>query len=155
MTLKVRDMTCGPYPVDVLVGCETALIVFAAAFGGLNDAAWIADAGLTATCVDNDPEKLDRMWLEYPDAWEFVCMDAYEFASVDRQWDIVSLDPFTNDFNRCADNIEAWCRLAKRTVVIGTGRDTILEPPTGWKVTRSLFRTSYEGGVYWKVLERA
>lgn len=156
MTLKVRDVTCGPYPVEHLVGHQTALIVFAAAFGGLNDGAWIHDAGLTATCVDNDRDALDAMWLHYPDTWEFVCADAYEFAALtERQWDVVSLDPFTNEFDRCAENIAAFCRLARHVVIVGTGACTNLEAPPFWRTAARMYRTGYEGGVYWTVLERA
>lgn len=154
-TRMVVDTSCGPYPTDKLVGLETALILFSAAFGGMNDCAWIADAGLRATCVDLDGERLDEMREQYPDGWEFVRLDAYEFAAVDAQWDVVSCDPFTNEFDRCADNVEAWCRLARHVVILGTGTHTVVEPPAGWKVTAKVKRSEYAGGVYWTVVEPA
>ncbi len=151
---------CHPYPAWVLEGCETALVVFAAEFGGMNDCAWIVDAGLRATCVDINPEKLEAMRENYPDDWEFVCGDAYVYALGSHHlatdgglWDIVSLDPFTNHFQKCADNIEAWCKLARRAVIIGTGTDTITKSPLGWQQTDCVKRTNYQGGVYWTVLE--
>lgn len=151
----VVDVSSGPYPVDSLVGCETALILFAAAFGGMNDAAWVADAGLRATCVDLDGEKLDEMRDNYPDDWGFVRTDAYHYPAVaGPTWDVVSCDPFTNEFQRCADNIEAWCRLARHVVILGTGTHTVVEPPAGWKITSKIKRTDYAGGVWWTTLER-
>src|SRR4051812_16962494 len=117
-----------PYPLWALEGCETALIVFASEFGGMNDAAWVVDAGVRATCVDINADKLNAMRENYPDDWSFVCQDAYEFAALtDGRWDVVSLDPFTNHFDRCADNIKVWCKLARRAVIIGTGTDTIIK----------------------------
>ncbi len=142
------------YPEHLLVGCETALVVFAAAFGGLNDASWIRDSGLTATCLDQDGEKLEEMRGDYPSDWEFICEDAWTFET-DRQWDVVSLDPFTQDFNRCVDSLPKWCRMARHSVIFGTGRDTIIDVPYGWVVTGTVWRSPYDGGVYWTTLERS
>lgn len=152
-----RPEKCHPYPVWALKGCETALIVFASEFGGMNDAAWIVDEGLRATCVDINAEKLEAMKGNYPDDWEYVVADAYDFAGEcaggPYKWDVVSLDPFTNHFDRCAENIEAWCRLARNAVIVGTGTDTTIITPLGWQQTDCLKRTDYQGGVFWTVLE--
>jgi hypothetical protein len=158
--LKTND---GNYPHSVLVGCETALVVFAAGFLGQQDAVWIADAGLRATLVDEDAAKLNYMRGLYPDDWKYHCADAYAWCSATEQailttspngqWDIVSLDPWTNQFDRCADMIATWCRLARHAVIIGTGTDTVVEPPAGWEVTDVRKRTDYDGGVFWTVLE--
>lgn len=155
MTIAVEKSH--PYPTRVLEGRETALIVFAAAFAGMNDAAWIAETPVQATCVDNDREKLEAMRDLYPDGWRFVLADAYDFAVDPKnvKWDVVSCDPFTNQFNDCAEFIGAWCRLAEHAVVIGTGIGTVVEPPDGWEITEVLKRTDYEGGVFWTVLEPA
>lgn len=152
MTVAVEKLH--DYPVAVLEGCETALIVFAAEFCGSNDAAWIADAGLRATCVDENAGRLQEMVRHYPADWSYVCTDAYSLPSTLR-YDVVSLDPFTNHMDRCAANIEAWCQLARRAVIIGTGVDTVVEAPDGWQITDRVKRTDYQGGVYWTVLERA
>jgi hypothetical protein len=144
-----------PYPDRLLIGRQTALVVFAAAFHGLNDASWIADADLRATCVDLDAVKLDEMADIYPRDWAFVCADAYDLAArTQRQWDVVSCDPFTNEMQRCADNIEDWCRLARHAVILGTGTDTVVDVPDGWFVTGTVWRTGLDGGVYWTTLER-
>lgn len=153
----VAPEKCHPYPEWALQGCETALIVFAAEFGGMNDAAWIRDAGLRATCVDVNAEKLIDMEQWYPADWEFVVADAYNFHPEDwpheGRWDVVSLDPFTNHFQKCADNIAEWCAMARRAVIIGTGTDTVIKSPAGWQQTDCVKRTDYQGGVYWTVLE--
>lgn len=143
-----------PYPVWALKGCNTALIVFASEFGGMNDAAWIAEAGLTATCVDINADKLEAMKPNYPDDWSYICTDAYTLPSSLR-YDVVSLDPFTNHFQKCADNIDLWCSIARRAVIIGTGTDTVIKSPQGWIQTDCVKRTDYQGGVYWNVLEPA
>jgi hypothetical protein len=66
----------------------------------------------------------------------------------------VSCDPFTNQFTACADHIETWCRLARHVVILGTGTDTIVNPPAGWEITQTIKRSEYAGGVYWTCLER-
>lgn len=152
----VVDVSCGPYPTDKLVGLQTALVLFSAAFGGMNDAAWIADAGLQAVCVDTDGEKLEEMRETYPENWAFVRWDAYQYVTeAQGQMDVVSCDPFTNEFDRCADNIESWCQLARHVVILGTGTHTVVEPPAGWEITDVVKRSEYAGGVFWSVLERA
>lgn len=149
--LKTDD---GNYPHGILVGCDTALVVFAAGFLGQQDAVWIADAGLRATLVDENKVKLDYMRGLYPDDWVYLCEDAYRFGeTTDDEWDIVSLDPWTNQFDRCADMIATWCRLARHAVVLGTGRDTVVRPPAGWSVTDTRQRSDYDGGVWWTILE--
>lgn len=142
------------YPVGVLVGCETALVLFAAAFGGRQDAYWMAEAGLTATCVDIDGDKLREMAENYPAGWEFVNADAYEFvAATDRRWDVVSADPWTNQFAQAAEALPAMCRAASRAVILGVGAGALLSPPAGWEETGRVRRSDYDGGVFWAVLE--
>lgn len=147
------------YPRHALLGCEDALVLFAAAFHGAQDAVWIADAGLTATCVDIDQFKLMQMEDAYPDEWSFVCADAFEYttgAAIDakRQWDVVSVDCPSNLFDRCAELVPLWCLLARRAVILGTGIHTDVVPPTGWQITERRSRSNFQGGVYWTVLER-
>lgn len=146
------------FPLELLEKDDTALVLFAAGFLGVQDAVWVREAGMTATCVDSDPDKLAEMQPLYPDGWEFVQSDAYEFAFNDterRQWDIVTADPWTNGMDRCARFVHEWCRLARKAVVIGTGTDTVVKAPDGWEVTGTHKRTDYNGGVYWTVLEPA
>lgn len=144
------------FPHHALQGCDSALVMFCAAFGGNQDARWVRDAGLTATCIDLDQPKLHAMANSYPKDWRFLCGDVYEFpASTTDMWDVVTLDPFTNQFDRCAGMIDDWCRLARHAVVIGTGAETIVEAPDGWEVTGTYQRSTYDGGVYWTLVERA
>lgn len=142
------------FPHHLLGGKETALVLFAAGFHGAQDAIWVHDAGLTATCVDQDAAKLGEMILAYPEGWEFVCGDAFEYANLtQRKWDVVTIDCPTNLFGRCADAIDLWCSLAWEAVVLGTG-DYDVAPPDGWRVADTIGRSSYRGGVYWTVLVR-
>jgi len=153
----IQDLEAGAtYPGHLLDGCDTALVMFAAGFLGKQDAYWIADAGLKATCVDVDAAKLQQMQTMYPDAWHFVIQDAYDYAEHDAgrwTWDIVSLDPWTQDFDRCAAQIGTWCYLANRAVILGTGAATRVTPPKGWNITEIRKRSDYMGGVYWTCLE--
>lgn len=155
---QIRDADDQGFPQEVLVGCESALVLFAAGFYGRQDAFWIAEAGLKATCVDVDGERLQVMRAIYPEGWEFVEVDAYEYAELSwrmhRVWDVVTADPYTNHFTVCADNIDGWCRLARRAVILGTGVDTSVTVPPGWRVESVWQRSTYKGGVWWTVLER-
>lgn len=148
------DADVALYPTDVLEGCESALVLFAAAFYGRQDCAAIATAGLTATCVDHDHEKLGAMVLAYPEGWEYVHGDAYRYAQATRRrWDVVSLDPFTNQMQTCANLLPWWCGLANRAVVLGTGVGTEVVAPTGWRVTDRTRRSGFAGGTFWTVLQ--
>jgi hypothetical protein len=149
----------GLYPADILQDCETALILFAAAFHGRQDGIWIADAGIRATCVDIDADKLTAMKPLYPSNWEYVIEDAFEFAErshtlAQRQWDVVSIDCFTNHFDRCAELLPLWCLLASKAVVLGID-ERPLTIPEGWELSGRKFRSNFNGGVYWAVIERA
>jgi hypothetical protein len=142
------------YPQAVLEGCETALVLFAAAFHGQQDAVWFAEAGLAATCVDVDAEKLGEMEQVYPQDWEYVYGDAFAYATAaDRVWDVVSLDPPSDLFARCAELLPLWCLLANRAVILGTGKDTLVVPPPGWQITNRLWRSWFQGGTYWTVVK--
>lgn len=153
----IRDLDAGAaFPGALLRGRKDALVLFAAGFLGKQDALWVAEAGLTATCVDTDAKLLRTMEGMYPSGWEFVEADAYTFAeTTDRQWDVVSLDCPSNQFQRCADHAPTWCRIAKHAVILGTGLHTLVKAPAGWKVTDHRKRSNYLGGVWWTNLERA
>jgi hypothetical protein len=145
------------FPHSVLAGAETALVLFCAAFYGEQDAVWIAEAGLRATCVDTDAERVQVMKRIYPPDWDFIVANVYEFVydALLCKWDVVTVDCGSAQFDRCADLISVFCGLARRAVVLGTGFATVVLPPNGWSVTRILFRSPFRGGVYWTVLEAA
>lgn len=146
------------FPLELLEEDDEALVLFAAGFHGLNDAVWIRESGMTATCVDSDPDKLAEMRPLYPGDWQFVESDVYSFAfglTSREQWDIVTVDPWTQDMDRCARFVKEWCRLARKAVVLGTGVGTVVEAPVGWKVTGTRKRSDHDGGVLWTVLEPA
>jgi hypothetical protein len=139
----------------MLAGCESALVLFAAAWLGRQDAVYMADAGLVATCVDRDETRLLEMRSFYPNDWRFVCADVFEFAEqTGDQWDVVSLDPFTNEFQRCAQLLPLWCDLARDAVVVATGPGVAMSIPDGWRMSEMRRRSDFKGGVYWAVLTR-
>jgi hypothetical protein len=143
------------FPRHLLEGQETGLVLFAAGFYGMHDAYWMAEAGVRATCVDIDQEKLETMRRIYPDDWTFACQDAFELAeSLDRRFDVVTVDPGSNWFERVADLTELWCSLARRAAVIGAGVGTKdMRAPEGWRVTDTRRRSNHLGGVFWVVME--
>lgn len=153
----VRDPLANEtYPTDVLAGCETGLCVFSAAFFGRQDAWYMAKAGMVVDCVDTDAVRLTQMAAVYPDGWHYISEDAFEYAEQASregvEYDVVSLDPFTNLFDRCAETLPLWCSLATRAVVLGS-RETPPDAPEGWRVAQVRKRSDFDGGVYWTVLE--
>mgnify|MGYP003694197939 CR=1 FL=1 len=78
--------------------------------------------GCRATCVDNDVKALALMRDAYPDDWNFIVGDAFEFPKTTRKmWDLVTVDVYTSDFDRAAQMTQEWCDMARRAVVLGTG----------------------------------
>jgi hypothetical protein len=161
----VAVLTEAPYPTEYLAGCRTALLLFCAAFLGKQDAQPAREAGLLGSCVDTDADKLLEMATQYPDDWKFFHDDAFSFAAraqlEGRTWDVVSLDPFTNYFESCANLAHLWCDIANRVVIIGSDltRYRRTEAPEGWvkrePMKRSQFRMGgYNDAVYWTILER-
>lgn len=157
---QIRDVGSGEsYPTKVLEGCESALVLFAAAFLGKQDAFWIAEAGLQADCVDIDEARLAQMADLYPGDWFFTVMDVFEFAEAAKeagqQWDVVSIDCPTGLFSKCAEEVGLWCGLARHAVILGHGGASSRAPlPRGWRLTDWRKRSSFMGGVYWAVLEK-
>ena len=69
-----------------------------------------------------------------------------------RQWDVVTLDPFTSLVDRCAEDIGLWCQLARRLVVLGTLHETPVWTPLDG--IRSEIRKRSDNYA-WRVLRRA
>lgn len=140
------------YPTEILARCETALMLFAAGFLGEQDAAWVEEAGLVATCVDNDRERLVEMAAMYPDGWTFVCEDVFRFArSAKWRWDLVSVDCPSGAFEKCERLLPLWCSLARVGVVLGTAPGVRVATPDGWRVVRTVRRSPIAD---WTLLER-
>lgn len=152
MTATVVDT----FPTSYLDKSESALVVFAAAYGGAQDAAHIRDAGLHAVCVDHDYDKLEQMRDQYPPDWVFIDLDAFKFLDQalarNFTFDAVTLDPFTGDtMDRTIEHLPDWCKLARRVVICGVdGRE--LAVPDGWRIKTKTWRSNNRGGVYWAVL---
>ena len=146
------------YPREALRGLRTALVGFCAAFLGRQDCAWIEEAGLTATCVDMDAERLVEMREPLPRA---SGRSSATTSTATRRRSTPSATSSTwsrstrrrTSSTRCADNAELWCALARRLVVLGTGRYTSLVVPDGWAVSSTHYRSAFRGGVYWTTLE--
>lgn len=126
-----------PYPADMLDGCRTGLLLFAAAFLGVNDGIHFARKQLVCTCVDTNEERLSRMEALYPPEWLFEAEDAWEFARAAQErgktWDAVSVDTFTgNATHRSLDSLELWCSLANRCLTVTVAKGQECEIPDGW-----------------------
>jgi hypothetical protein len=146
------------YPDSHLKGLATAFVGFCGGFDGRQDCAHIAAAGLEAVCVDRSARRLEGMRELYPSAWQFVVADVYAYADMryaqGARFDVVSLDPYTNQFQECADHIDLWCSLARVVVIIGTGRQTHIPLPDGWFFGDQIRRSGYQGGTFWTLLGR-
>lgn len=158
----IENLYCGSvYPgPQFFEGCKTALCIFSAEWFGMQDAYWIAKHGMTGTCIDLQGDKLALMREYYPEGWEFIEADAYEFAADaledKRQWDALTLDPWTGQFQTCADLLPQWTALARKTVVLGHGNYRLHRPeaPEGWTMTQDIKRSDYKGGIDWLVFQR-
>ena len=154
---SVRNIADDTYPKERLVGIGSALMCFCAAFMGRQDCIWVADAGITATAVDHELEHVELMQKAYPDDWEFVTADVYDYAAKryaeGMSYDLVSLDPSSNQFAEAAALCALWCGIADKLVIMGTGEETELDPPFGWREVDRVFRSGKYGGSYWAVLE--
>jgi extradiol dioxygenase family protein len=144
-----------PYPTELLEGAETALCMFSAAFLGHNAEIHFAEAGIKTTCVDIDGPRLDEMKQLYPDDWQFVLEDAWQFAeraaSVDVKWDIVSVDTFRgNATERSLTTLELWCSIANKAVLATLEIGQTYDTPEGWQA--DTFQRNRE--VFWLVLTR-
>ena len=154
-TLEHVAMQARPYPVHLLKGCETGLVLFAAAFLGHNDAIHFAEAGMTCECVDVDGDRLDEMRELYPDDWAFYEADAWTYAQAAQReeltWDVISADTFTGSvMRRSLDSLELWTSLARRVVTATYTAGEAYEVPKGWQ--GELFHRA--ALVYWLVLTR-
>jgi hypothetical protein len=141
VTLDELRARSGPYPKELLPGCETALVLFGAAFLGANDAIHLADAGIAAvTVVDIDGDRLERMRALYPPTWRFVAADAFAFSATEREagarYDLLSIDPFTGLMPRCREHLPVFLELARRALVLGVEHGGVFEPPAGWRASR-------------------
>jgi len=153
---ELRDPSDKSFPENVLEGCRDALVLFAQAWYGKQDAVYVANAGLVGTCVDARDHNFQAMRELYPAGWEFVKADVYQFVEdTERTWDVVTVDCPSGHFQRCADLLAELCSLATRAVVLGSGAKTRITVPGGWVQTARNRRSTMYGGVYWTVLERA
>ena len=146
------------FPRHALRGSRTALCLFAAAFGGKQDAAWLEEAGLRTTCVDTDEARLREMRDVYPDAWEFVHGDALEvisrYAEEGMRFDVVTADPFTGTtMEATAEAIRELCAVARELVIVGVDRWTTIDAPAGWQIVDTRKRSTFKGGTFWVVLQ--
>ena len=148
-----------PYPAHLLDGCETGLVLFAAAFLGHNDAIHFAEAGLETTCVDIDEPapRRDARALSRVVGVPCTPMRGHCAQAAKREeftWDAVSVDTFTGSLMDMAlDSLELWTSLANRlvTVTITTPVMDAVNVPHGWET--SLYPRSRD--VSWLVLTRA
>lgn len=153
-SLEHVAMQARPYPTHLLEGCETGLVLFAAAFLGHNDAIHFALEDVQTTCVDVNADRLEEMSELYPDEWRFVADDAWHFAErhVGRdQWDAVSVDTFTGEaMDRSLQNLGLWGSLARKFVTVTLTDGASYTVPSGF----NSYHFERGPGVYWLVLER-
>lgn len=161
------DVEALAFPRDVLVGVESALILFASGRGGATDGRWFAEAGIdNVTLVDWDSETLGPMKARSPENWTSLCVDVRRFENINRssKWDHVSADPPSQLAPEIVERIPRWLRDASKSATITVYRHCFagepsldapeLVPPAGWVFTRLIKRGEFRGGIYWLVAER-
>jgi len=100
------------------------------------------------------------MMPHYPKGWKWLTADVFDSAPLwiynGRKYDVVSLDPFSNLFRKCAYMAHMWCQLSNRVVIMGSSLAThgLVIPPRGWTKHDPLKRSDFNGGTYWTILER-
>jgi len=102
----------------------TGLLLFGCAHKGDNDGVHFLKAGLRSHVIDIDPARIEAMRPGYPDEWSFIMADAYRFASDatrrGQRWDVVSVDPFSEDADLVFAGIDSlWKPLARMRLVVG------------------------------------
>jgi hypothetical protein len=160
LVLEHIAMRARPYPAASLEGCETGLVLFAAAYMGHNDAIHFAEAGIPTVCVDTDGERLEYMQQLYAKCpgWSFVEMDAWIYArgcgALETTFDVVSLDPFSGDcMQHVLEDVELWASLANRVLILGIAAGYTYRMPRGWRL--ALEDVERARGVWWSVLRRS
>lgn len=132
----MNGLSLGPYPTELLEGAGSALFLFGAGFLGANDAGHAAAAGVPSTVVDIDEAKLEQMRGLYPDDWEFVRADAFDYIAAQRgrrRWDLVSVDPFLGSSDlRCQAILPGLLELTNGPLVLGCARLASPDIPAGW-----------------------
>lgn len=155
-TLEHVARDAGAYPVELVEAADSALILFAAAFMGRNDAIHFATEGVRdVTLVDLDAGRLEMMRGLYRDeGWKWIAGDAWEvareLAEAGERFDVVSVDTFTGEAEeKSLGSLGLWTSLANEAVVATASSDSAYRVPTGWS-TRIVWRSLH---VYWLVLE--
>jgi len=88
------------FPYKLFHRVESACCFFTAQFYGKNDVVHLNRVGVkNVTLVDLDKKKLEHMEEIYPETWETVVADAFEFASAalaaGKQYELVVCDPYS------------------------------------------------------------
>lgn len=130
-----------PYPTQYLEGLATGVCLFGAAFLGTNDAVHFWEAGLETQVVDVDFARMAEMRRLYPPEWNFVVMDAWQYAEGcarnEVAFDAVSVDCFTGDAElRALSSLELWTSIANELVTVTATPGKPFRVPDGWKVSR-------------------
>lgn len=152
------DLARASFPHRLLADCESALLLFCAGLYGRNDGYWLEQAGIAdVTGIDLDEEKLAHMMSLYPESWIFQVGDAFN-VQPERTFDLVCVDAPTQLTARAASEVDRWCSLAEKAVVLGLHWEPLVSTgftfPERWTATELSKRANHRGGTYWLVLER-
>lgn len=112
------------FPVELLRKDDTALCLFSAHWGGLQDAAFLRDASLARVlCIDTNERKLNAMVKHYPESWGFSAIDAFKFIdAADGSWDVVTTDCWSGDADvKLRGYLPKLLAMTKRVLIVGCG----------------------------------
>ncbi len=144
-----------PYPAHLLEGLATGVCLFGAAYLGHNDAVHFWEHGLATQVVDVDFDRMAQMRRLYPDDWNFVVMDAWQYAegcvANEIAFDAVSVDCYTGDAEqRALETLELWTELANELVTVTIATGSRFTVPKGWRSGH--MRRGYRAS--WLILRR-
>jgi hypothetical protein len=154
-TFDALNREAQPYPSFLLPTAGTALSLFAAGFWGWNDGIHLIRAGLTIDFVDTDKDRLFEMATLMPEGHAFHVEDAYVFAGraavENREWDVVSVDPFMGHMQeRAWDLLYLWLTITRQMLTLTVRSGVELPDMEGW--TASYFPRN--AAVGWLVMRR-
>jgi hypothetical protein len=118
------------FPTWVLDDCGSALCLFCAAFGGMNDVQYVWDAGIERVdLVDNDAVKMEALWEKFDrNKWHFEICDCFnevgfrrwleDISIGDHRCDVTIADPWTDQVDAVLDMLDDLKAITRKYIVL-------------------------------------
>ena len=143
------------FPTEILKPEYSVLCLFASAYGGEHDVAFVHDAGCTdVLLIDRDEATLTATAEKY--GFKSKCCDAFDYiifaASNDMRWDVVITDQWSSqNIEINVGYFDMLHKIARRHLCLGYCRASfknhLIQPG------RYVHRSDHLGGAYWRVID--